>query len=43
MAHSRSKLAVSRYQALVVVKKGILMDNKTSVYKEEYKRSPISE
>lgn len=43
MAHNRSKLAVSGYQALVVVKEGMLMDKKTSVYEEEYKRSPISE
>lgn len=43
MAHNRSKLTVSGYQALVVVKEGMLMDNKTSVYKGEYKRSPISD
>lgn len=43
MAHNRSKLAVSGYQALVVVKEGMLMDKKTSVYKEKYKGSPISE
>lgn len=39
MAHNRSKLAVPGYQALVVVKEGMLMDNKTSVYKEEYKEA----